>query len=80
MHRFTNTTSDILPLADGVSKAYLLHHHVCPIAINEEGALVVATAPDALLPEALDDLGIVYRRPVVADGKPPRRSPPMSIT
>src|SRR6185437_2402178 len=63
-------TPDILPLADGVSKAYLLHHRVCPIAINDEGALIVATAPDALLPEALDDLGIAYRRPVVADGKP----------
>jgi general secretion pathway protein E len=70
MHDIANTTPDMLLLANGVSKAYLLHHRVCPIAINDEGALIVATAPDALLPEALDDLGIAYRRPVVADGKP----------
>jgi len=70
MRDFTNTAEDVLPLADCVSKAYLLHHRVCPIAINDEGALVVATAPDALLPEALDDLGIAYRRAVVADEKP----------
>src|SRR6185437_6043584 len=63
-------TPDILPLADGVSREYLLHHRVCPVTIREDGALVVATAPDALLPHALDDLGIAYRRPVVADEKP----------
>ena len=53
-------------LAASVSREYLLYHKVCPVAINDDGALVVATAPDALLPEALDDLGIAYSRSVVA--------------
>ena len=55
-----------ISLADSVSREYLLYHRVCPLAINDDGTLVVATAPDALLPQALDDLGIAYRRPVVA--------------
>lgn len=58
-------------LAAGVSREYLLYHKVCPVAVTDDGALVVATAPDALIPEALDELGIAYRRAVVATETPP---------
>jgi len=53
-------------LEGGVSRDYLLHHRVCPTVITEDGSLVVAVAPDALVPEALDDLGLAYRRTIVS--------------
>src|SRR6185437_7892298 len=56
---------DAVGLANGVSREYLLYHRVCPRSITDDGALVVATAPDALVPEALDDLAIAYRRRVI---------------
>jgi general secretion pathway protein E len=62
------TTS--VPLAAGVSREYLLHHRVCPISLSSDGALVVAAAPDALVPEALDDLALAYRRPIVTEVMP----------
>ena len=49
-----------LTLAPGVSREYLVYHRVCPCRITPDGRIVVAAAPDALLPEALDDLGIAY--------------------
>lgn len=61
---------ETLSLAQGVSREYLLYHRVCPVAINNDGALVVATAPDALVPEALDDLGVAYHKRVVSDETP----------
>jgi len=61
---------DVVVLAGGVSREYLLHHRVCPTEITDDGALVVAVAPDALVPEALDDLGLAYRRPIVATTTP----------
>src|SRR6185437_13282468 len=61
---------DAVGLANGVSREYLLYHRVCPRSITDDGALVVATAPDALVPEALDDLAIAYRRRVIADETP----------
>ena len=57
-------------LTGGVSREYLLHHHVCPTAFAADGALIVAVAPDALVPEALDDLGLAYRRPIVPEPTP----------
>lgn len=62
--------TDIMPLAAGVSREYLLHHRVCPIAFADDDILMVATAPDALLPEALDDLGVAYRKRTVAEERP----------
>jgi type II secretory ATPase GspE/PulE/Tfp pilus assembly ATPase PilB-like protein len=52
-----------LALADGLSRDYLLHHRVCPQSIGDDGTLVVATAPNALL-DALDDIALAYRRHV----------------
>src|SRR5690348_7625019 len=55
------STNTMPPLAAGVSREYLLHHRVCPRILAADGSLVVATAPDAILPTALDDLAIAYR-------------------
>jgi general secretion pathway protein E len=63
-------TGNVVTLADGVSRDYLLHHRVCPMTLSENGALMVATAPDALVPEALDDLALAYRRVIVAEELP----------
>ena len=56
-----------LTLADGLTRDYLLHHRVCPIAFTESGAVRVSAAPDALLDDALDDLRFVYGAEVVIE-------------
>jgi general secretion pathway protein E len=63
-------SDDSVALASGVSREYLLYHRVCPQLITGDGSLVVATAPDAIVPDALDDLAIAYRRRVVAQETP----------
>ena len=55
------------PLCESVSREYLLHHRVCPRSLTEDGSLVVAVAPDALLPEALDDLSIASGSAIVSE-------------
>jgi general secretion pathway protein E len=52
-----------VPLAEGISREFLLHHRLCPRAVAPDGALVVAAAADALL-DAVDDLAFAYRRAV----------------
>lgn len=64
------SVSSPVMLAGGVSREYLLHHRVCPTAITDDGALVVAVAPDARIPEALDDLGLAYRRTIITEDAP----------
>lgn len=64
------TSPGAVALTGGVSREYLLHHRVCPTVIAEDGSLVVAVAPDALVPEALDDLGLAYRRTIVPETTP----------
>ena len=59
-----------IALADGVSREYLVHHRVCPKAVREDGALLVATAPDAIR-DALDDLSVAYRRVVTTEDATP---------
>lgn len=59
-----------LSLGDGLSREYLIHHRVCPLRITEEGLVLVAAAPDALLEDALDDIAFSYRRPAVAEEHP----------
>lgn len=51
-----------IELADGVSRAFLLHHRVCPVDITD-GMLRVAVT-DGSLREALDDLSFAYGCPV----------------
>ncbi|MGH7653511.1 MAG: GspE/PulE family protein, partial [Gemmatimonadaceae bacterium] len=53
------TTDTSLALAPGLSREYLLHHRLCPRAHADDGTLVVAAAPDALL-DALDDIASAY--------------------
>jgi type II secretory ATPase GspE/PulE/Tfp pilus assembly ATPase PilB-like protein len=55
-----------LSLAEGLSREYLLHHRVCPRAFGDDGALLVATAPDAQL-DALDDIAVAYHCKVAAE-------------
>jgi len=61
---------DTVALADCVSREYLIYHGVCPRMFAADGSLVVAVAPDAVLPDALDDLALTYRRRVVAEETP----------
>src|SRR5687767_12198408 len=62
----------VVPLGEGLTRAYLLHHRVCPVRFDdnlggtsgaEQQALVVAVAPDADL-HSLNDISIVYDSPV----------------
>ena len=53
------------PLADCISREYLVHHRVCPQSVDSDGRIVVAVAPDAFL-EALDDLSMAYGCAVVS--------------
>ena len=51
----------VLPaLPTGVSREFLLHHGVCPEFATSDGTLRVLVAPDAILPDAIDDLEIAY--------------------
>lgn len=59
--------SDVaFPLADAVTRDYLLHHRLCPVGFTDDGGLKVAAAPD-VFPEALDELADLYGRPVVLE-------------
>src|SRR6202008_4072111 len=53
-------------LVAGVTREYLLHHKVCPKAVDASGALVVATAPNALR-EAIGERAAAYHRLAIID-------------
>ncbi|MCG8469654.1 MAG: GspE/PulE family protein [Gemmatimonadetes bacterium] len=55
-------------LVPGLSRAYLLHHRVCPLGFSESGALRVAVT-EGTSEEALDDLGIAYLRVVETEAE-----------
>jgi general secretion pathway protein E len=57
----TLTTGSTIRLHEALSREFLRHHRVCPKAIADDGALIVATGPDPL-EEALDDLQALYGR------------------
>ena len=59
-------TPKTVPLADGLSREFLLHHRVCPKAQRDDGVLLVATGPEAQL-DALDDIAYAYRCEVAAE-------------
>jgi general secretion pathway protein E len=52
-----------VPLAEGISREFLLHHRLCPRAFAPDGALLVAAANDAFV-DAADDLAFAYGRAV----------------
>lgn len=60
----TESSPTDLSLAAGVSREFLLHHRVCPLAVEAGGALVVGIVEDSLL-SALPDLGDVYGRAIL---------------
>jgi len=55
-----HTQPTAVPLAEGLSREYLLHHRLCPRAFGENGTLLVLGAPDAQL-DALDEIALAYR-------------------
>ena len=62
----------VLPLGDGLTREYLVHHRVCPRHRRDDGAIVLAAAPEAiaddlLLQDAVADIGWVYRADVVTE-------------
>ena len=56
------TTSAGRPVAldERISRAYLLHHRLCPREFDASGRLIVAAAPGALIDSAAGDLRLVY--------------------
>jgi general secretion pathway protein E len=54
-------------LAEGVTRDYLLHHRVCPIARTADGAVRLAAGPDALVEDAVADLEIGYGCSVIPE-------------
>ena len=56
-------------LAEGITREFLLHHRLCPRAVDADGALRVAAAEGALL-DAVDDLAYAYGRPVSVEAAP----------
>lgn len=46
-------------LAPGVTRDFLLHHRLCPVEWADDGALVIATAPESLR-IGIDELAFAY--------------------
>ncbi|MDB4878320.1 MAG: hypothetical protein JWM41_4766 [Gemmatimonadetes bacterium] len=60
---------DFLPLAASLSRDYLLHHRLCPTALDTSGHLIVVATDDALVAGA-DDIAFAYQRPVALERVP----------
>ena len=52
-----------MPLAEGISREFLLHHRLCPSEVSHDGTLCVAAAEGALL-DGVDELAFAYGRAV----------------
>jgi general secretion pathway protein E len=61
--------SSEVPLAEGLTREFLLHSRLCPRELAPDGTLLVAAAEGALL-DALDELAFAYARPVLAQPAP----------
>jgi general secretion pathway protein E len=61
---------DQLPLAEGLSRDFLLHHRLCPWHVSAGGTLVVA-ADDASLLDGADEIAYAYGRPVQVERTTP---------
>jgi general secretion pathway protein E len=60
------STAPPLTLADGLTREFLLHHRVCPKALDGDGVLIVAATADAIA-GGLEDLASVYQRTVITE-------------
>jgi len=58
-----------LRMAEGLSRAFLLHHRVCPKAFDADGTLIVAAAEDAIV-DAVDEIGLAYGCATVVETVP----------
>ncbi|HEY0014679.1 MAG TPA: GspE/PulE family protein [Longimicrobium sp.] len=56
-------SSTEVPLAEGITREFLLHHRLCPRDVAPDGTLLVLAAEGALL-DAVDDLAYAYGRTV----------------
>src|SRR5262245_21754694 len=56
-------------LETGITRAYLLHHRVCPKAFADDGSLVIAVTDGSILAGA-DDIAFAYRRPATFETVP----------
>jgi general secretion pathway protein E len=59
-------TNRPLELPSSLTREYLLHHQICPAELRDDGTIVLAVAPNALL-DAADEIAAVYSSPVVTD-------------
>jgi general secretion pathway protein E len=55
-----------VPLAEGITREFLLHHRLCPRDVTSDGTLLVAAADGAQL-DALDELAYAYHRRVTVE-------------
>ena len=58
-------STSAITLADGLSREFLLHHRCCPIALGDDGTVLVAVAPDYVR-DALDDIAVSYNRRAIS--------------
>jgi general secretion pathway protein E len=70
MDAIGGNTPGALELAEGLTREFLLYHHLCPKTRRADGAIVVAVAPDAI-PDALTDIAQVYGAEVVSEDATP---------
>jgi len=61
---------DQLPLAEGLSRDFLLHHRLCPWHVTAAGTLVVA-ADEASILDGADELAFAYGRRVEVERTTP---------
>lgn len=59
----------VIALAPGVSREYLLHNRLCPVGIDDDGTMCLATAGE-VHPSAIDELSVAYERPVRTEPRP----------
>ena len=52
-----------VPLADCLSREFLLYHRLCPLSEDQSGTITVAVAP-GFVEAGLDDVAIAYSRKV----------------
>src|SRR4051794_25300258 len=65
--RLDPVESSLHALGPGLTRDFLVHHRLCPMALAPDGSLAVAVAPDAIL-DGLQDIEASYDLPVTPEG------------